>query len=209
MRQFAPGEGQHVHFALVARSEADVAPFAAQRDPAVFRRDHARHTQARARTEQTDDAVGARHAAADLLALVGPQIGQGHGQRREVIHHQQGVEAQRGAHRLDREEPVMVHHADIVVVDGIGDGDGRMAHARRTGGARLVAVHICGDGVEQRRVVVAGQHGHRFQVALARFQHEAGIGAADVGQQAGAFTETFRRIAACYFHFFINFHGGA
>lgn len=95
----------------------------------------------------------------------------------------------------------MVHHADSVVVDGIGDGDGRMAHARRTGGARLAAIHIRGDGVEQRSVVVAGQHGHRFQVALARLEHEAGIGAADVGQQAWPFTESLRRIAACYFHF--------
>jgi hypothetical protein len=94
VRELLPGVAQDGDFALVARREAGVAAFGAQRDPAVGGRDQARHAQAAARPEQADHAALAGLAAAHLAPLRA-QARQRHRQRGEVVHHHQRVQPSR------------------------------------------------------------------------------------------------------------------
>ncbi len=67
MRKFAPGKTQDRNFPFICRRKADMAPFALQGNPALTRRNHARHPKTRPRADQTQHATGARRARAHLL----------------------------------------------------------------------------------------------------------------------------------------------
>ena len=74
----------------------------------------------------------------------------------------------------------MVGHADGVAVDRIGDGDRRVPHQDAGAG------QVGRGGIFEAGIVGAGEGAHGADLAWRALQREAGIGAADVGQQARA-----------------------
>ena len=171
---FARGDGRQRH----------VPAFACQRHPAAAHRHQAAHAQAGAGADQGDRcglAVG-RAAAGDLHRLVGAQQRQAARQRFEVVHHHQPLQPQRGAQCLDRERPVVVGHLHRVARHRVGDADGAQPGCGQAGLGEVAA--CC---VEQRGVFGAGQHPHGlWRGAGPSLPGKAGVGAADVGQQARA-----------------------
>jgi hypothetical protein len=77
---------------------------------------------------------------------------------------------------------VVVGHAHLVARDGVGDGDGRRAHRARRQVREVSVQRLLHAGV-----VGHGQHADVAQGLAGRgLEGEAGVGAADVGQQAAA-----------------------
>ena len=162
------------------RRERRVAAFARQRRPAAIAgRNQAGHAEPGAGADEADGGLRATLAATDGDPFVIAQVAQRQGQRGEVVQDAEGGEAQCGAQRLDRELPVVVGHAHGIAIDRIGDGDGRMKHGRRADGGQIGA-----DGRFRGVMRGAGQHLHIRDQARCAFKREAGVGAADVGQQA-------------------------
>mmetsp|Transcript_41418 Transcript_41418/g.97060 ORF Transcript_41418/g.97060 Transcript_41418/m.97060 type:complete len:454 (-) Transcript_41418:5149-6510(-) len=181
-----PRELQDVHLALVARAEVDVTAFGAERDPAFAGGDQPRHPEAGAGTQQADDARPARLAAADLAHIRLGQPRQRHRQRGEIVDDDQGVQAQPLAHLVDRKLPVVVGHAHPVALDGVGDRDGRVGDLLRPAFRPVQRLQVGPHRGVEVHVIGAAQRGHLRELARAGFQREAGKGAADVGEQAGA-----------------------
>ena len=121
----AINQGQAFHDHLFPRRDGwqrRMSAFAREGSPTCLTRgDQARHAQARARTQQPDHAARHRLAAAHLAHALAVEPWQRHGQRREVVDHQQGVQLQLLAHLLDGELPVVVGHAHPVAIDRVGD----------------------------------------------------------------------------------------
>jgi len=78
---------------------------------------------------------------------------------------------------------VVIRHLDEIALDRIRDRDHGMAQF--TGGAG-VAGQVGAHRVDERRVRGAGQGRDFLDAAGAALQGEAGVRAADVGEQAGA-----------------------
>jgi len=174
---------QHAGLAFVGRGERDVPAFALQRHPAsrLVAGQQPGNAEPGARAQQRDRRIGHRRAAADLTALVRREVGQRERQRGEVVDHDEALEAQRLLDRRDRERPVAVRQPHRVARDGGRDAD-RAPRRRRAVQVLQVVAHRVG----QARVVGDGQ---RLDVAQrgggAVLPGEAGVGAADVGQQPG------------------------
>ena len=79
----------------------------------------------------------------------------------------------------------MVGHTHLVAGDRVGDRNGRVADAGAEAG-ELRQRQVGADGLAQGRVLLAGQHLDRFETTQPGLQRKTGIGAADVGEQAGA-----------------------
>lgn len=76
---------------------------------------------------------------------------------------------------------MLIGHADLVALDGVGDGHRRMINLRRGQGAQ-----VGGDGCVEVGVVGTAQGCGVLELPRGPLQGEAGAGAADVGNQAGA-----------------------
>nr|GEU28060.1 hypothetical protein [Tanacetum cinerariifolium] len=181
-----PGAAQDRHLGFRHGRKADVAAFAQQRGPAVLARDQAGNAKPGAGADQAQRRAGHRRALPHLALLLGRQKRQGTGQRREIVDHQQGVEVDFAAQRLDRECPVVVGHAHHVAGHRIGNRNGAMADAGDTGAGHLARGQISQQGIGQRGIGGARQHIDRDDLARGGFQREACVGAADVRQQARA-----------------------
>jgi hypothetical protein len=182
-RGVAVAAHERVHHQALARSrggQRHMAALARDRHPAASAvGQQPRHTQAGARPQQGDRRAGHGRATADLAHFVRGQVRQGQGQRGEVVEHAQRAQPQAFAQRLLRERPIVVGHAHEVARDRVGHGD----RCR----ARLAAQAI---EVDADRGLEAGVFGHRQHLQVldrrtgAVLPGQAGIGAADVGQQA-------------------------
>jgi len=181
VRPFLPGVLKDGEFALVSGGEVGVAAFAAEGDEAVQGRDHARAAQAGAGPQHADHGIGGRLAAADLHQVARRQVRQRHRQRGEVVHDQQGGQAQRAAHLVGRELPVAVGHPDEVAIDRIGQGEGGVVEPHA-----LVVGQVFAQQRQDVAVVVTLEHAHRTHHTRRGFESEARVGGADVGEQTGA-----------------------
>ena len=180
--ELAPGILQDRDFDLVGRRKRHMTTFAGQCRPACPCRDQARHAEAGAGAEQSQRSTSTRYAPADLDLVAVPQVRQRARQCIEIVDHQQRLEAQFLAQRLDRELPVVIRHADLVAVDRVGDRHGRMPYLPCRDDRRRSQVGA--NGVGQRGMVATAQHLHLLEPPRRQLQREACVGAADVGKQA-------------------------
>ena len=181
MAVLLPSKAQDGHLAFIPRREAGMAAFGAQGHPAALGRNQARHTQASACADHAHHAAFARLAATHRTALMGLKPRHRHGQRREVVDHQQRVQGQTQAFLFNGKLPVVVGHAHPVAFHRVGHGHGCMLD-----GGCCNAVEVGAHRAVKVRVVGAGDQAYLLQHAGSRFQGETGVGGADVGQQAGA-----------------------
>src|SRR5690606_28832113 len=162
-----------------------VATLGCQRPGAAFARDQRADAEPGAGTAHRPGAVaagrGQRRGRAEHGDVVLSQQPDRHRLRHEVVDQFHGLEPQRLQRPLARDHPGMVGHAREVVLDPPGDREHR---ARR---ARAQRVEVVAPGLRQR-----AERTHR-EAADAVFQQrhrgarvgqgEAGVGAADVGEQ--------------------------
>ena len=169
------------HFALVDGRERRVAAFTAEGDPAIVGGNQTRHAEPRARAKQTDHAILLGLAAADLHALLVGQTRQRHRERREVVDHEQRVEAERTARRLDREAPMVIGHLDLVAIDGVRDRDRRVIDV-----TDLRVLQILANRIRDARIFRARIYADLLDLIRTEFEREARIRSADVGKKPRA-----------------------
>ena len=85
---------------------------------------------------------------------------------------------QRLAGGFDGKRPMVVGHLHPVADDWVGNRHRGVAH-----GGNIVAAQKFFHRIDQRVVVVAGEHFDEFELLRRDFQREAGVGAADIGHQ--------------------------
>ena len=172
--------GHDLRLARRAGGQADVTAFALERHRATRCRDQSRDAKPRPRTDQADGGAGLRLATADALARLLGQPWQPQGERGEVVHHPQPLQAERCAQRSDREAPRVVGHRDLVTTDRRGDPE-RGHCGQRSAGLREPGL----QGLARADKVCAVQAAQRARCrAGVRDECKADVGAANVRDQA-------------------------
>ena len=180
--------GHHGGFARGGGAQRDVAALAGERGPggrggpAGTRgacRDETAHPQARAGADERHRRARDGGATGELHRLVGLECGQCPRQCFEVVYHHQPLELQAAAQRLDGERPVVVGHGHRIARHRVGDADGRQRRARPAARREVALGCRLQRGMLGAGVGADGLDG-RARCALPA---EAGVGAADVGQQ--------------------------
>ena len=182
-------EGDDPRFACVGRGQGDVTAFAGKRHVVGAARYQTGDAQSGAGPHQADRMTRERTATTDLRAFVHLQLLQRQGERGEVVDHEQPFQAEAGAQRLDRECPVVIGHRHMVAGDRGGDAErGKRRHRKP------FEREIAADGLLRTVVVGAGQGADMGRLGTGcGHDREAGIGAADVADQARiVFSASFR-----------------
>ena len=177
-------------FGVVARREADMPAFAGQRYPAVAVRNEAGYTETRAGAKHGDGRARDRFSRAHSAFFGGRQARDGKRLRGEIVDNAQFFQPQFVLHGGDGETPMVVGHLDVVAGDGVGDGN------RRLRDRLTLRLQIGTDGVLQRGVVGGGQ-GLDGEQARTVAQGEAGVGAANIGEQVQAWHGYLRVVEFC------------
>ncbi len=149
--------------------------FAAERDKAFGTRNQRRHPEAGARPQQPHHRMRLRLPVPQLVTGQRPRHGERHRQRSEIIHHQQGLQAQRAAQLFGGKLPVAVGQRHQIALNRIGQ------RQRRMHGLHALLLQIAVQQMLHAGELVTTPFLHILPAAGGVLQRQPRMGCADIG----------------------------